>query len=90
LVRVIGCLTKSGPDWVVTRATAPIRAERTAQASEDAARPLGTRTMALKFVLTNLNPMAGSRVVVNGLLIGADGVEGINVTTVSSVASKCP
>jgi mono/diheme cytochrome c family protein len=90
LVRVIGCLTKSGSDWAVTRATSPVRAERTAEPAEDAARPLGTRTMPLKFVLTNLNPMTGSRVVVNGLLIGADGVDGINVTTVSRVAAKCP
>jgi len=28
--------------------------------------------------------------VVNGLLIGADGVDGLNVTTVNRVAPKCP
>jgi mono/diheme cytochrome c family protein len=90
LVRVVGCLTKSGQDWVVTRATSPVRAERIAQAEEDAGRPLGTRTMPLKFVLTKLDAMAGSRVAVHGLLIGADGVDGLNVTTVSRVAAKCP
>ncbi|MEO5926795.1 MAG: cytochrome c [Bryobacteraceae bacterium] len=90
LVRVVGCLTKSGTDWAVTQATTPERAERVVAAGEDAARPLGNRTMPLKFVLTRLDPLAGARVLVNGLLIGADGVDGINVTSVSRVAQTCP
>ena len=57
---------------------------------EDATRPLGSRTMALKFVVTKLDALAGSRVAVNGLLIGDGGVDGINVTTVNRVAQKCP
>ncbi len=90
LVRVVGCLSKSGSDWVVTSATSPERAERAATVEEDAARPLGKRTMTLKFVVTHLDALAGSRVAVNGLLIGDGGVDGINVTTVSRVAQKCP
>lgn len=90
LVRVVGCLNRSGQDWVVSRATAPVRAERVAPPGEDAMRPLGTRTLQLKFVLTKLDSMSGSRVVVNGLLIGADGADGLNVTTVNRVAEKCP
>lgn len=90
LVRVVGCLAKSGADWVITKATAPERAERAVSTSEDAARLLGNRAMPLKFVVTKLDSLAGSRVAVNGLLIGADGVDGINVTAVSRVASKCP
>jgi mono/diheme cytochrome c family protein len=90
LVRVVGCLAKSGTDWVVTSATRPERAERAATTQEDAARPLGSRTMALKFIVTHLDALAGSRVAVNGLLIGDDGVDGINVTTVTRVAPKCP
>ena len=89
LVRVVGCLGRSGTDWVVTRATAPERAELAAS-DRDASRPLGTRTMTLKFVVTRLDPLAGSRVAVSGLLIGAGGADGINVTTVSRVAEKCP
>ena len=34
--------------------------------------------------------LSGSRVVVSGLLIGADGADGINVTAVTRVAEKCP
>jgi hypothetical protein len=46
--------------------------------------------MTLKFVVTRLEPLAGSRVAVSGLLIGAGGADGINVTTVTRVAEKCP
>jgi mono/diheme cytochrome c family protein len=90
LVRVVGCLAKSGADWVVTKATAPERVERAASAGDDATRSLGSRTMSLKFVLTRLDALAGSRVVVSGLLIGDGGVDGINVTAVTRVAPKCP
>ena len=88
LIRVVGCLARSGSDWVVTSATPPERAER--PGGEDATRPLGSRTLPLKFVLTSLDPLAGSRIAVTGLLIGADGADGINVTTVNRVAPKCP
>ena len=90
LVRVVGCLARSGADWVVTNATAPERAERVATVREDSARPLGGRKMALKFVVTRLDSLAGSRVSVTGLLIGDDGVDGLNVTAVNHVAPACP
>ena len=99
LVRVVGCLARSGADlkgsgadWVVTNATTPERAERGGEdaATLDKTRPLGSRTMALKFVLTRLDAWAGSRVAVSGLLIGAGGVDGINVTGLKRVAEKCP
>ena len=88
LIRVVGCLARSGSDWVVTSATPPERAEH--PGGEDATRPLGSRTLPLKFVLTRLDPLAGSRIAVSGLLIGTDGADGINVTTVTRVAPKCP
>ena len=90
LARVVGCLGRNGADWVVTSATTPERAERAASVEEDAARPLGSRTVPLKFVLTRLDALVGSRVAVNGILIGAGGVDGINVTGVNRVAPKCP
>jgi mono/diheme cytochrome c family protein len=90
LVRVVGCLAHSGEDWVVTNATTPERAERAVPAGEDTTRPLGSRTMPLKFVVTRLDTLAGSRVVVSGLLMGAGGVDGINVMTVNRVTDKCP
>jgi mono/diheme cytochrome c family protein len=90
LARVVGCLARSGADWVVTSATTPERAERAAPGGDDATRPLGSRTVPLKFVLTRLDSLAGSRVAVNGLLIGAGGADGINVMVVKRVAEKCP
>jgi hypothetical protein len=91
LVRVVGCLARSGADWVVTSVTTPERTESLAPGGEEeAAKPLGNRTMALKFVLTKLDSWAGSRVAVSGLLIGAGGVDGINVMAVNRVTPKCP
>ena len=89
-VRVVGCLARSGADWVVTSATTPERAERVAPAGEDATRALGSRRMVLKFVVTKLDAFAGSRVAVSGLLIGEGGADGLNVTAVNRVAQKCP
>jgi S-disulfanyl-L-cysteine oxidoreductase SoxD len=90
LARVVGCLARKDSDWVVTKATTPQRAESVAPGVDDASRALGTRTITLKFVVTRLEPLAGSRVAVSGLLIGAGGADGINVTAVNRVAAKCP
>ncbi len=93
LARVVGCLgppAKIGADWVITRATTPERAETVTPGVDDATRPLGNRIIALKFVVTRLDQLYGSRVAVTGLLIGAGGADGINVTTVNRVAQKCP
>jgi hypothetical protein len=40
--------------------------------------------------LTRLDPFAGQRMSVSGILIGSGGSDGINVTTVSRVAETCP
>jgi mono/diheme cytochrome c family protein len=90
LARVMGCLARNGAGWVVTNATIPERAERVPPGGDDITRPLGSRTIALKFVVTRLDALVGSRVAVSGLLIGAGGVDGINVTEVNRVAQKCP
>ena len=90
LVRVVGCLVKNGSDWTLTSATSPERTEKSVVGPEDATRPLGDRTMALKFLLTRLDAFAGQRMSATGLLIGAGGVNGINVSTVNRVAETCP
>ena len=89
LVRVVGCLTKSGSDWVLTKTTTPERNEKAGPGPTDATRPLGTGSMTLKFVLTKLDPMVGQRLSVSGMLIGTGGVDGLNVTTVNRVAEIC-
>jgi mono/diheme cytochrome c family protein len=90
LVRVVGCLAKSGNEWTLTSATAPVRTDKTAPTPEDATVALGTRTIALKFVLTKLDAMVGKRMSVSGMLIGAGGADGINVAVVNRVAESCP
>ena len=91
LVRIVGCLgPKSGSDWTLTNVTDPVRVEKTGAAPEDATRPLGSKTMTLKFVLTRLDAFAGQRMSVSGILMGAGGANGINVSTVNRVAEACP
>lgn len=90
LVRVVGCLTKSGPDWVLTSATAPQRIDKGGVTPEDATRPLGEGTATLKFVFTKLDAFVGQRMSASGLLMGVGGKDGLNVTTVNKVADTCP
>ena len=90
LARVVGCLSRSGADWVLINATVPQRIDRTGPASEDATRPLGTRRTILKFVLTRLDSYVGQRMSVSGMLMGTGGADGINVTTVARVGESCP
>jgi mono/diheme cytochrome c family protein len=90
LVRMVGCLARSGGDWVLTSATAPERIEQTGAGPGDATRSLGSRSIALKFVLTRLDSFLGQRMSVSGMLIGTGGADGLNVTTVTRVAENCP
>jgi hypothetical protein len=90
LARVVGCLAKSGSGWVLTNATAPERIDAAAVGKDDATRPLGTGTIALKFVLTRLDSSVGQRMSASGILIGTGGVDGLNVSSVTRVAQACP
>jgi len=89
LVRIVGCLAgKEGNAWILNSATAPERPNPAADAN-DAARPLGTRSYQLKFVLTSLDRYVGHRLRVRGLLIGEGGRDGINVLETDSLAESC-
>jgi hypothetical protein len=90
LVRVVGCLAREGSDWVLTSATMPERVDKTGVGPEDATRQLGERKATLKFVLTRLDTFVGHRMSVSGILMGAGGADGINVTTINRVAESCP
>ena len=90
LVRVVGCLMRDGNDWAVVQATNPERIDSAGAGPTDATRPLGMRSMTLKFSITKLDRFAEQRVSVSGLLIGTDGVLGLNVSSVTRVAEKCP
>ena len=90
LVRVVGCLAKNGSDFVLTSATPPQRTDKTGIAPDDATRPLGEKSIALKFLFTKLDTDIGKRVSATGLLIGVGGISGLNVATVTKVADSCP
>jgi mono/diheme cytochrome c family protein len=91
LARVVGCLApKAGADWTITNATAPLRIEKPGAGADDATAALGDSTVTLKFVLSRLDANVGKRVSVSGILIGAGGADGINVSMVSKVADTCP
>jgi mono/diheme cytochrome c family protein len=91
LARVVGCLApKDGADWTITNATAPRRVEKPGAGPDDATVALGDKTVKLKFVLSRLDANVGKRVSVSGILLGAGGADGINVSQVSKVADTCP
>ena len=90
-MRVVGCLApKSGADWTITNATAPLRVDKGGVGTDDPTRELGNRTMTLKFVLSRLDANVGKRVSVSGILLGAGGADGINVSGVTRVGDTCP
>jgi mono/diheme cytochrome c family protein len=84
---VVGCLARAGTEWQLTRATRPVRVLSTGVLQTD--RPLGDRTIALKFVLTSLQKYEGYRMSATGRLMGDGGVEGLNVTAVTPVSQAC-
>ena len=90
LVRVVGCLAKSGNEWTLTSATKPVRTDKTQSDPADATVALGSGTMVLKFVLTKLDPFVGQRMSVAGMLIGVGGAGGLNVAVVNRVGEACP
>jgi S-disulfanyl-L-cysteine oxidoreductase SoxD len=90
LARVVGCLSKSGSDWVLTNTTAPERIDAAGVGKDDATRPLGEGKITLKFVLSRLDAFVGQRMSASGILIGTGGVDGLNVSSVNRVAATCP
>ena len=90
LAHVVGCLGPRAADgsWTLLKASAPQRVT-TEGGAQNRQAPLGERQYALKFVLTNLTKFAGHRMSVTGLLLGAGGVDGLNVSSIESVAAAC-
>jgi S-disulfanyl-L-cysteine oxidoreductase SoxD len=91
LVRVVGCLAKVGTDYAVTNAT-PIQRTTPGSgvATDDATRPLGEKSITLKYMLTKPDADIGKRVLATGLLMGVGGVDGLNVSILTKVADSCP
>jgi quinoprotein glucose dehydrogenase len=90
LVHVVGCLAPRAADgsWRLVKASRPVRVSSSG-AAPDRSVPLGDREFALKFVLRNLTTVVGHRMSVTGLLLGAGGADGLNVSTTDSLAATC-
>jgi len=95
-VRVVGCLKRTGADWLLTAATDPVPNAppgRGAAATPPAAAappPPGRNQYKLIGVAEfNLPSRENQRVAVTGLFITATPVSRINITTVVPVASAC-
>jgi hypothetical protein len=89
LAHVVGCLAPRASDgsWQLTRASRPQRVPT--GGTPDRSVALGDREYALKFVLTPLTKFVGHRMSVTGLLLGAGGVDGLNVSAIVSIAPGC-
>ena len=91
LASVIGCLVQGGDSgWMVQSATAPQRVDTPVAPEGAATMALGSGTVPLLFVMQSMTGMIGHRVAANGLLVGDNGVDGVNVTLVESLADTCP
>jgi hypothetical protein len=89
LARVVGCLARSGSDWVLTNATVPERIDRAGVGEQDATRALGpARSHSIR--AEPARRFVGQRMSASGLLLGTNGVDGLNVSNVSRVAQACP
>jgi mono/diheme cytochrome c family protein len=88
--RVVGCLAKGGASgWVVNKASSPARADDKDAIASEKTRALGDRSIPLLFVLTPLDKMVGHRVWARGVLAGAGGANGLNVTEVGDLGDSC-
>jgi mono/diheme cytochrome c family protein len=99
LVRVAGCMTKTGSDWSLTAAGEPVRtrdAEKSTmeEIKASAAEPPGSQTFRLQN-LDDLPPpfspetLAGHRVQAKGVLIRQPNRDRINVISIDSAAPTC-
>jgi mono/diheme cytochrome c family protein len=93
-VRTVGCLTRAGDTWTLTRASALVRTRNpAASAGYDADRargtPLGSKTIRLTNVKPEPRHEPGSKVEVKGALSAIGPEDGITVMSLQVVAPVC-
>jgi hypothetical protein len=96
LVRAVGCLAEgSDTAWMLADASEPVRTKNPAasrdeelKSSEEAA--LGTQAFRLLNVYPRPDPYTGHKVEAKGFLIRDPGGDRINVTSVQTLATRCP
>jgi mono/diheme cytochrome c family protein len=90
LVSAVGCLSRDGSGWLLTRASAPVRSRSLEQTNADdlkslSALPVGTSTVRLMAVAPGADRHEGHRMEAKGLLSPA----GIAAMSLQMVASGC-
>ena len=99
-VEAVGCLGRTGSDWILTRGGEPMRNRNPDKPTEEELQrftslPLGAHT----FILLSPSSFApgfrieeheGEKVAAKGLLIRTDSDERINVTWLETVSKSCP
>jgi len=98
LISAVGCLTKSGDEWMLEKVTAPRRTRQEkpapAEVQASAATPLGTGTFRLVYI-DSLRPgfvpeqHVGQKLHAQGYLLSNDKGEGLSVTWLETVAPMC-
>jgi hypothetical protein len=93
IVSVTGCLKEAAPNnWTLTGATEPVPSSANAPAAKEvpAAPPAGKNTFRLIGVSEfNLPAHRDHAVIIKGLLIKANPLSRLNVTSVTMVAPSC-
>jgi mono/diheme cytochrome c family protein len=95
LVRVVGCLTQSDKDWVLTRGTEPARAKDPGASSPSdlsaaGEKPLGTHVFKLLDIPPKIDTMKGGKIQAKGFLIRQPNEMRLNLTSVETLGQSCP
>ena len=94
VVEVVGCLSQTGADWILAKASEPVVASTSFTTPEEvkaaAEKPLGTR----QYRLIGASPFSpeshkGHKMVVKGLLIKSDSDPHINLTSFQMLSETC-
>ena len=94
VVEVVGCLSQTGADWILAKASEPAVASTSFTTPEEvkaaAEKPLGTQ----QFRLIGTSPFSperhkGHKMVVKGLLTKSDSASRINLTSFQMLSETC-
>lgn len=96
LIQVVGCLSKgSDGDWMVTRATKPVRTREPKDSTPEQLKAMGAQALGSEtFRLLDpssvqSNPPDGHKVELKGFLIRKPGDNKVNPTSLQAVADSC-
>jgi mono/diheme cytochrome c family protein len=98
MIQVVGCMTRDGDTWTLTKATSPVRTRTADKISPDELKtaqntPLGTATFRLQnfSLLGSFNPEAhqGHTMLAKGPLLRRSNTEIISITALETVGGSC-